>query len=122
MILYLIEFLTYLSFLFYLGRAPWGYHDVKVIKNLSFDSEGHMICPPETSCVLNSEECLKQHGIPETVARVYCPEVGYWQSSNGHIIAWVKPKVGDSFFPCNSPAHIQGAVSHILSAYTSNLH
>lgn len=94
----------------YIGRAPWGYHFVQIARNLSFDADGNPISPPETGCVLSSEECTKHHSIHGTISLLYCPEAGFWKSDNGHILAWTKPKIGESFFPCNSPAHIQGTL------------
>jgi hypothetical protein len=42
------------------GRAPWGYHYVKIVRNMQYCGEGE---PPQGSgmCTLSDEECDKQH-------------------------------------------------------------
>jgi len=42
------------------GRAPWGYHFVKIVRNLQYSGEGE---PSQGTgmCTLSDEECDKQH-------------------------------------------------------------
>ena len=49
------------------GRAPWGYHHLRIVRNMKYSGEGE---PPVGTgmCTLSDDECDKQHASPS-----YCP-------------------------------------------------
>ena len=53
------------------GRAPWGYHYVKIVKNLAYNGEGE---PPQGTgmCALSDEECDKQHASESYCSHTRC--------------------------------------------------
>jgi len=112
------------------GRAPWGYHFVRIVRNMQYSGEGE---PPQGSgrCGLSDEECDKQHASDTygacarharhavLILRRFFLEVdgsrgcavnGSWQH-NGHISLITRTSRADTFNVLNWPSHIQGTPS-----------
>ena len=105
--------------LWWKGRAPWGYHSVRLIRNGKFKGP-EIDALPDDHCGLKEEECRLAHSCACDVSHRRCAQTGFWSSGNGHVVANVYSRAGDTFLATNWPAHIQGtpAIFELrLSAY-----
>ena len=94
------------------GRAPWGYHQVLILRNIQ-DEHIHPVKNEPIdipSCSLSKEECDAKHRRPSDGDRMLwsCHECGRFESENGHISFREDSVLGDTYLPFNTPAHIQG--------------
>ena len=69
------------------GRAPWGYHNVFLARNLQFDSNGSHL--PFTHCDMSDEECAKAHKLDGEISGRSCNLTGYWRADRGHLVCLV---------------------------------
>lgn len=89
------------------GRAPWGYHNIMIVRNLVFDANGDA-SSPNTICGLEPEVCQREHSREGLVSEKSCSKAGFWSSSQGHVVVMTRSQVGDKYSAINWPAHIQG--------------